>query len=137
MSKEQIKLNDGIDFSKDITDITLSASYIYALEQLMFYFIMELENPADSKPMFEKFEKYVKGEIDIEKEPFTQLESHLYTIFSLQQLFRAKAYSQGLNVKVDQTVDKDLIEELLKATFDGDSEKVKEINAKMQEQLNG
>lgn len=132
---EQIQINDTFDFTKDIKDITLNATYIFALEQLMMFYISNMENPADVKPIIQKFESYVKGEYDIQKNPFTEIESHLYTIFSLQQLLRAKAYEQGLNIKVNATLEKDLIEELLKATLENDNEKVKEIHIKMQKQI--
>ena len=60
----------------------------------------------------------------------------MYTIFSLQQLLKANAYDQGLNVKVDATIDHSLVEDLMKAVSNNDFDKIKEINVKMDEQVN-
>lgn len=136
MSEEKIPVQDTYDFTKNIEDISLSTTYIFGLEQLMVYFLMKKDNPAGISVMFDKFNKYVDGKLDTEKDPFTEEEAHLYTIFSLQQLLKAKAYEQGLNIKVNATIDQSLITELLKATEANDYDKFNEINKKMQDQLN-
>ena len=136
MSEEKVPVQDTYDFSKNIENISLSTTYIYGLEQLMVYFLMRKEDPSTIKSMFDKFNKYVEGNLDVEKDPFTEEEAHLYTIFSLQQLLKAKAYEQKLNVKVNATIDQSLINELLAATADNDYDKFNEINKKMQDQLN-
>ena len=136
MSEEKIPVQDTYDFTKNIEDISLSTTYIFGLEQLMVYFLMKKDNPAGISAMFDKFNKYVDGKLDTEKDPFTEEEAHLYTIFSLQQLLKAKAYEQGLNIKVNATIDQSLITELLKATEANDYDKFNEINKKMQDQLN-
>ena len=135
MEEEKLPVKDVIDHTKEITGINLSASYVHALEQLLMYFIMKLDNPADSKPMFQKFERYVSSEGLDFKEIFSEEEIHMYTIFSLQQLFRAKAYEQGHNIKIDATINKSDIEALLKATIEGNFDEVKNINQKMSESL--
>jgi hypothetical protein len=61
----------------------------------------------------------------------------LYTIYSLHQLFKAHAYDQGLNVKVDATVSQKLIEDVLAAVKDSDFDKVKDLQAKMANEING
>ena len=116
MSEEKIPVQDTYDFTKNIEDISLSTTYIFGLEQLMVYFLMKKDDPSGISVMFDKFNKYVDGKLDTEKDPFTEEEAHLYTIFSLQQLLKAKAYEQGLNIKVNATIDQSLITELLKAT---------------------
>jgi hypothetical protein len=136
MSEDKISVQDTYDFSKNITDISLSVAYIHDLEKLMTYFFMNMEDPSILKPMFEKFESYIKGELDIQKNPFSEEEANLYTIFSLQQLLKAKAYQQGLNIKVDATIDKKLIEELLQATVDGNKEKFTSVNNEMMNSIN-
>jgi hypothetical protein len=136
MSEDKISVQDTYDFSKNITDISLSVAYIHGLEKLMTYFFMNMEDPSILKPMFEKFESYIKGELDIQKNPFSEEEANLYTIFSLQQLLKAKAYQQGLNIKVDATIDKKLIEELLQATVDGNKEKFTSVNNEMMNSIN-
>lgn len=137
MSDKKIPLRDTFDFSKDIENISLSSTYILGLEQLMLFFITTLDSGLDVKAMFQKFEKYISGELKLEEEPFTTEEANLYTIFSLQQLLKAQAYKQGLEVKVNATVNESLIKELLEATTAGDIEKVNEINKKMIDHVNG
>ena len=136
MSEEKIPVQDTYDFTKNIEDISLSTTYIFGLEQLMVYFLMKKDDPSGISIMFDKFSKYVDGKLDTEKDPFTEEEAHLYTIFSLQQLLKAKAYEQGLNIKVNATIDQSLITELLQATEANDYDKFNEINKKMQDQLN-
>jgi len=136
MSENKISVQDTYDFSKNIENISLSTTYIYGLEQLMIYFMEKMENPQNIKPYFKKFESYIQGELDVESNPWTEEESQLYTIFSLQQLLKAKAYEQGLNVKVNATVDNALVEDLMQALNDGKYDKVGEINKKMQDQIN-
>jgi hypothetical protein len=136
MSEDKISVQDTYDFSKNIENISLSTTYIYGLEQLMIYFMEKMENPQNIKPYFKKFESYIQGELDVESNPWTEEESQLYTIFSLQQLLKAKAYEQGLNVKVKATVDNALVEDLMQALNDGKYDKVGEINKKMQDQIN-
>jgi hypothetical protein len=136
MSEDKISVQDTYDFSKNIENISLSTTYIYGLEQLMIYFMEKMENPANIKPYFKKFESYIKGELDVESNPWTEEESQLYTIFSLQQLLKAKAYEQGLNVKVNATIDNALVQDLMQALSDGKYDEVGEINKKMQDQIN-
>jgi len=132
---EKIKLQDTFDPNSKIENITLSATYIFALEELMMDYIMGMDEPDQVKKMYKKFEDYVKGDIDIDANPFSKEERHLYTIFSLQQLLRAKAYEQGLNVKVKGTVSKETLAELMKATVENDTEALKKINKKLKEEL--
>ena len=136
MSDNKIPLRDTFDFSKDIENLSLSSTYILGLEQLMLYFITTLDSSLDVKAMFEKFQNYISGELKLEDSPFTTDEANLYTIFSLQQLLKAQAYKQGLEVKVDATVDESLVKELLEATTAGDMEKVNEINQRMVDHVN-
>jgi len=136
MSDNKIPLRDTFDFSKDIENLSLSSTYILGLEQLMLYFITTLDSSLDVKAMFEKFQNYISGELKLEDSPFTTDEANLYTIFSLQQLLKAQAYKQGLEVKVEATVDESLVKELLEATTAGDMEKVNEINQRMVDHVN-
>ena len=136
MSDNKIPLRDTFDFSKDIENLSLSSTYILGLEQLMLYFITTLDSSIDVKAMFEKFQNYISGELKLEDSPFNTDEANLYTIFSLQQLLKAHAYKQGLEVKVEATVDESLVKELLEATTAGDMEKVNEINQRMVDHVN-
>lgn len=136
MSDDKIKVQDTYDFSKNIENISLSTTYILGLENLMMYFIRQMEDPSVLTGYFKKFEQYIDGSLDMEKNPFSEEEAQLYTIFSLQQLLKANAYDQGLNVKVDATIDQSLVEDLMKAINDNKFDKIEEINAKMNEQVN-
>jgi len=135
MSEERIPLDDTFDFSKNITNISVSTNYILGLQQLMLYLIESLPNPASVKQIFEKFELYIEGKYDIEKTPFSNEEMHLYTIYSLYSLFKGRAYEQGLNVKVNATLNQKDVEEILEAAIKGDTDKIKELNEKMQKDL--
>lgn len=135
MSEDKIDISDAIDFTKTITDISISASYIFGLEHLMVHYITNMDNPGIIKPMFEKFDSIIKGEFDVESNPLNEQELHLYTLFSLQQLFRAKAYEQGHDIKVNKTVSKNLVDKLLKATLEGDLEEIKKLNEEIQKDL--
>ena len=79
--QERVALHDTIDYTKMLTDLNIGTSYIFALEQLMMYHIIRLDNPADSPLIFAKFEKYVKGEIDLKTEPWSEIEMHLFKYF--------------------------------------------------------
>jgi len=133
---DKIPIQDTYDFSKSIENISLSTTYIYGLEQLLMYFILKMDDPSSLKSTFKKFEDYILGKIEIKKDTFSEEEAHLYTIFSLQQLLKAKAYEQGLNVKIEATIEESLIEDLLKAVANKEFDKIAEINKKMQDQLN-
>lgn len=133
--KERVALHDSIDYTKMLTDLTIGTSYIFALEQLMMYHIIRLDNPGDSPLIFAKFEKYIKGEIDLAKDPWSEIEMHLFTIFSLQQMLKARAHQMGFNIKNTATLDQGLVDELMTATFKQDADKIKEINVKIEESI--
>ena len=135
MSDDTIKVRDGFDPSKVIENLSLSTTYISGLEQVLIKYIVEMDNPADSKRIFEKFESYIEGKLDLAKNPFTQDESNIYTIFSLVQYLKAKAYEQGHNVEVKATVKKEDIVNVMEAAMNGDMTKVSELNKKMQEDI--
>ena len=136
MSEDKIKVQDTYDFTKNIENVSLSTTYIAGLESLMLFFIEKMEDPSILTSYFKKFQEYIDGTLDMEKDPFTEEEAQLYTIFSLQQLLKAKAYEQGLNIKLDATIDQDLVESLMKAINNNELDKAKEINIKMNEQVN-
>ena len=136
MSDDTINVRDGFDPSKVIKDLSLSTTYIAGLEQLLIKYVVEMDNPADSKRIFKKFEDYVEGKLDVTANPFTEHESNLYTIFSLSQYLKAKAYEQGLNIELNATVKREDIVNVMDAALKGDMSKVQELNNKMQEDIN-
>tara|TARA_Y100000389_G_C17463006_1_gene523232 strand:- start:909 stop:1343 length:435 start_codon:yes stop_codon:yes gene_type:complete len=137
MSEKQIQVSDTFDFTKNIENISVSAAYIQGLEQVMMHIIALSEDASTIPPIFKKFEEYIANKLNLEENPFTEYESILYTIYSLHQLFKAHAYEQGLNVKVDATISQKLVEDVLAAVKDSDFEKVKELQTKMAEEING
>ena len=133
--KERVALHDSIDYTKMLTELSVGSSYIFALEQLMMYHIIRLDNPGDSPLIFAKFEKYIKGEVDLEKDPWSEIEMHLFTIFSLQQMLKARAHQMGFNTKNTATLDPDLVDELTTATLLNNVDKVAELNKKIEESI--
>tara|TARA_R110000851_G_scaffold124144_2_gene254269 strand:- start:1131 stop:1559 length:429 start_codon:yes stop_codon:yes gene_type:complete len=133
--KERVALHDSIDYTKMLTELSVGSSYIFALEQLMMYHIIRLDNPGDSPLIFAKFEKYIKGEVDLEKDPWSEVEMHLFTIFSLQQMLKARAHQMGFNTKNTATLDPDLVDELTTATLLNNVDKVAELNKKIEESI--
>tara|TARA_R110002153_G_scaffold179359_1_gene332741 strand:- start:1543 stop:1971 length:429 start_codon:yes stop_codon:yes gene_type:complete len=133
--KERVALNDTIDYTKMLTELSIGSSYIFALEQLMMYHIIRLDNPGETPLIFAKFEKYVTGEIDLEKDPWTEIEMHLFTIFSLQQMLKARAHQMGFTTKNAATLDPDLVDELTTATLSNNVEKVAELNEKIEKSI--
>ena len=130
--QERVALHDTIDYTKMLTDLNIGTSYIFALEQLLMYHIIRLDNPADSPLIFAKFEKYVKGEIDLKTEPWSEIEMHLFTIFSLQQMLKARAHQMGFNTKNNATLDQALVDELMTATLTNNVDKIAEINERIE-----
>jgi hypothetical protein len=57
-------------------------------------------------------------------------ESHVYTLFALQQLFRSHAYEQNLVSKIETDVNNEEIESLMEAFKTNDSAKIKELYQK-------
>jgi hypothetical protein len=122
MSDDTINVRDGFDPSKVIKDLSLSTTYIAGLEQLLIKYVVEMDNP--------------EGKLDVTANPFTEHESNLYTIFSLSQYLKAKAYEQGLNIELNATVKREDIVNVMDAALKGDMSKVQELNNKMQEDIN-
>lgn len=136
MSEERIKLPNTYDPTKDLK-VTLSAAYISGVENVLLHYITQMENPAMIKPLIEKFERYIEDpEKVMKEEPFNESELRFYTLYSLIELFKAAAYEQGANVEVNATVSREDIDKLLKASIDGDTDTMKEINEKIQSEVN-
>ena len=135
--KERVALHDTIDYNKMLSDINIGTSYILALEKLLMYHIIQLEDPATSPTIFAKFEKYMNGEMDLETDPWSEVEMHLFTIFSLQQMLKARAIQMGFSIKNEATLDQDLVDELMLATFSAeqDQEKITEINERIEKSI--
>lgn len=135
MSEERVKLQNSYDPTKDL-NITLSASYITGIENVFLHYVTQMENPAMIKPLVEKFERYIVNPDKVMKEePFDENELRFYTLYSLIEMLKAAAYEQGANVEVNATVSREDINELLKASVDGDFDKMQELNKKIQQDV--
>lgn len=112
------KLAPQYDASKNITGIEVHTNYIAGLDLiLLHYFTNVVPNPATLKDTFAKFEKIV---VDQDKSIILEdYEQQIYTLFSLQQLFKAKAKEQDL-VKDDgrMITEQELTTELKNTTLD-------------------
>lgn len=123
------KVNAGYtyDITKNIKDIELNAGFILGLESIIFRYIDIYDKPMELVSLFKKFNKLIKNEMTPEEANLNDIESELYTLFVLQQIFKAKAYQQGLMKESDIQLDKMVVEELLSQFSDGNIDKVKEI----------
>ena len=87
-----------------IKNIQISTQYIYALENLFLYFILNLhENINELPSFFNRFEEYNKSRV-AGKEPkstFDEVEKHMFTVYMILQILKANAQAQDL-----QTIDK-------------------------------
>ena len=52
MSEDTINVRDGFDPTKLIENLSLSTTYIGGLEQILIKYVVEMDNPADSKRIF-------------------------------------------------------------------------------------
>ena len=50
-------------------------------------------------------------------------------------MLKARAYQMGFNTKNEATLDQDLVDELMTATFKQDADKINEINERIEESI--
>ena len=108
------KLAPQYDTSKNITGIEVHTNYIAGLDLiLLHYFTSIVPNPATLKDTFAKFEKIV---VDQDKSIILdEYEQQIYTLFSLQQLFKAKAKEQNLIIDDGRIITEQEMTESLKS----------------------
>tara|TARA_R110002126_G_scaffold291355_1_gene451794 strand:+ start:1443 stop:1859 length:417 start_codon:yes stop_codon:yes gene_type:complete len=123
------------DFTKNIKNIEVNTSFINGLESLLMYFILEVvEDPATIPDIFKKFESIIKG--DAKDLQLTSTEVHMYTVFSLQQLFKGHAIEQKLHKEVDVDINKEEIKESLSLLLEGKKEDAFKKMGEIQETIN-
>jgi hypothetical protein len=123
------------DFTKNIKDIEVNTSFINGLESLLMYFILEVvEDPATLPDIFKKFESIITN--DAKDIQLTQVELHMYTVFSLHQLFKGHAINQNLHKEVEVKVDKEELTKPLQLLLEGKKEDAFKQMAKVQELIN-
>jgi glycogen synthase len=116
---------DTYDFDKVIKDVEISTLFIPGLEQIIFYYIANvIEDPSSLAKTFDNYEKILNGEITDIK--LSETETHLYTLYSLQQYLKYKANEQGLNKKIEVNIDKNQLKTYLTSILKEDKEIVEE-----------
>jgi len=124
------------DLTKNIKDIEINTSFILGLDAILMYYVANIvEDPSTLPVTFKKFEGIIKGE-DTEENPIEldYIERQLYTLFALQQLLKAKAREQNLEIPVESKVTKEDVTAYMKAVMNDDSsaeEKLKKIESLM------
>jgi len=124
------------DLTKNIKDIEINTGFILGLDAILMYYVANIvEDPSTLPVTFRKFEGIIKGE-DTEENPIEldYIERQLYTLFALQQLLKAKAREQNLEVPVESKVTKEDVTAYMKAVMNDDSsaeEKLKKIESLM------
>ena len=115
------KLAPQYDTSKNITGIEVHTNYIAGLDLiLLHYFTSIVPNPATLKDTFAKFEKIV---VDQDKSIILEdYEQQIYTLFSLQQLFKAKAKEQNLIIDDGRMIsEQEMTDSLKNSNLDNDA----------------
>lgn len=137
MSDDKLHSQITYDFTKIITDISLSPAYIHGLQRICNDMIINSDRGAEMPNIFKKFEKIVsqttkpvEDQKSIELDVF---ESNIYTLFSLIQLFKYHAKKQDLEIKTETTVKKSELVELAKLVEKGEdiTDALENINSQM------
>jgi hypothetical protein len=137
MSEDKLHSQITYDFNKSITGIEVNPAYINGLQRITNSIIINSDRTSEMPLIFSKFDKIVKqfNNPNEDQTPITldTFESDIYTLFSLIQLFKFKAYEQGLEIKTETAVTKSELADLAKMIEKGDdvTNALKEINAKM------
>lgn len=125
-----IKTTNTYDFTKNIKDIEINTGFILGLNDVLMFYITNIVKDATTLPAtFKKFEKIITGD-EPEKVKLDKIESQIYTLFALQQLLKAKAKEQNLEIEVDSKITKEDLTAYMKALMDDDS---KAADKKLQE----
>jgi hypothetical protein len=137
MAEDKLHSQITYDFNKSITDIEVNPAYINGLQRITNSIIINSDRASEMPAIFTKFDKIVKQFNNQDEDqtpiPLDTFESDIYTLFSLIQLFKFKAYEQGLEIKTETTVTKAELATLAKMVEKGEDVTVtlKDINAKM------
>lgn len=109
------KLAPQYDTSKNITGIEVHTNYIAGLDLILLnYFTNVVPDPSTLKNTFAKFEKIV---VNQDKSIILEdYEQQIYTLFSLQQLFKAKAKEQNLIIDDGRMISEQEMTDSLKST---------------------
>lgn len=131
---DYLKATNTYDFTKNIKDLEINPGFILGLDAIiMFYIGNIIKDPATLPATFKKFEKIISDDVS-EENPIEldYLERHMYTLFALQQLLRAKAKEQNLEIPLKSEVTKEHLTEYMRSIIDDDGtaeERLKKIES--------
>lgn len=122
---EKLKLNNTYDLTKNITGLEINTGFILGLDAILMHYIANIiEDPTTLPQTFQKFEDIITGKHTDENPVELDLfERHMYTLFAIQQLLKAKAHEQGLEVPLETEATKEDLQEYMDATLNNDLEK--------------
>ena len=117
-----IKATNTYDLTKNIKDIEVNTGFILGLNDiLMFYITSVVKDASTLSDTFKKFEKLISNDKP-EEVKLDAIETQIYTIFALQQLLKAKAKEQNLEIPVDSKITQEDLSNYMTAIMDGDTE---------------
>ena len=130
MSKEKFITYDEWDYKDVIKDIELSTVFITSLQNIiqdMIYSEDRIETVGDTFKKFDKIkDNHNSGESDAMKDiELDNWEKQIYTLFSILQVLKHKAYEQKLNKPTKTTATMKDLKEISKLMMEG-SDKVQE-----------
>ena len=138
MSKEKFITYDEWDYKDIIKDIELSTVFITSLQNIiqdMIYSENRKETVGDTFKKFDKIkDNHNSGESDAMKDiELDNWEKQIYTLFSILQVLKHKAYEQKLNKPTKTTATMEDLKEISELMMNGSDkvkEKLEEINSK-------
>jgi hypothetical protein len=132
---EYLKATHTYDLTKNIKDLEINTGFILGLDAILLFYIGNVvEDPSTLPATFKKFEAIIKGEATDENPiELDYVERQLYTLFALQQLLKAKAKEQNLEIELESKVTEADMLDYMKAAMNGEDEKVSEKLSKIQE----
>jgi len=131
MSK-YIDVTNTYDLTKNIKDIEINTGFILGLNDILMFFISNIvKDPSTLSDTFKKFEKLITGD-NPEDIQLDRVERQIYTIFAIQQLLKAKAKEQNLEIKVESKITQEDISAYVKDLMDDDIEGAEEKLAKIE-----
>ena len=130
MSKEKFITYDEWDYKDVIKDIELSTVFITSLQNIiqdMIYSENRIETVGDTFKKFDKIkDNHNSGESDAMKDiELDNWEKQIYSLFSILQVLKHKAYEQKLNKPTKTTATMKDLKEISKLMMEG-SDKVQE-----------
>lgn len=132
---EYLKATHTYDLTKNIKDLEINTGFILGLDAILLFYIGNVvEDPSTLPATFKKFEAIIKGEVTDENPiELDYVERQLYTLFALQQLLKAKAKEQNLEIELESKVTEADMLDYMRAAMNGEDEKVSEKLSKIQE----